>query len=75
MTLKYAFNLSGGRSIDQEGANRAALKRSVLDGLIERQLLIDIAADLGISASTDAAEERIVENEIYLTRSIADYWR
>ncbi len=71
-TLKYAFNLSGGRNLDQDSAERSAHMHSVLNGLIERQLLIDLANDFSISASIKAAEERIVKNEIYLTLSITD---
>ncbi len=71
-TFKYAFNISGGRSIDSDDAKRMELQNSILRGLIERQLLLGLAKDLGISASTDAAESRIADNEIYLSRSIED---
>ncbi|MCP4680159.1 MAG: hypothetical protein GY854_32630 [Deltaproteobacteria bacterium] len=72
VTFKYAFNISGGRSIDSDDAKRMDLQRSVLNGLIERQLLLGVAKELGISASTDAAESRIADNELYLSRSIED---
>jgi hypothetical protein len=70
-TLKYAFNLMGGRRSDHTDAQRSSLQLSVLRGLIERQLVLNAAEKLGISASTDEAEERIVKNELYLTQSLS----
>ncbi|MCP4606794.1 MAG: hypothetical protein GY847_40850 [Proteobacteria bacterium] len=72
LTLKYAFNLSGGRGMDRDGADRAALQRSVLEGIIERQLLIGLADELGISASKDEAESKIIKNNISLSRSLRE---
>jgi peptidyl-prolyl cis-trans isomerase D len=70
MAFRYAFNLSGGRNINEREGNRAGLQRAVLAGLVERQLLLDMAEEIGVSASTDEAEERIAKNEFYLTRPI-----
>ncbi len=69
-TVTYAFNLLGGRSIGQDDAEWSRLRRSTLDGLIERELLLGLAKETGISASTDEAEERVVNNEFFLTRPL-----
>lgn len=69
-TLKYAFNLSGGRNMDFDESQRIAKQREVLNGIIERQLLLDAADDFGIFASTEEAEDKIVRNDIYLSQSV-----
>ena len=71
LTFRYAFNLSGGRNIDREEAARTGMQAVVLEGLIERQLLLDMAKEMGISASIDEAETNIASNEIYLSRPIS----
>ncbi|MDJ0762352.1 MAG: peptidylprolyl isomerase [Myxococcota bacterium] len=71
-TMQYAFNLSGGNTTDQTDVQRSAFKLSVLSGLIERQLLLNMAQQLQITASKEEAEDRIIDNKIYLTRPLKD---
>jgi peptidyl-prolyl cis-trans isomerase D len=70
-TFRYALNLLGGRDVAQDSAQYEQVRMTALEGLVERQLLLNTAASAGISASADEAEERIVRNEIYLTVPVA----
>jgi peptidyl-prolyl cis-trans isomerase D len=65
--FKYAVNMIGGRDVSQDAAAYDQLRRTALEGLIERQLLLNLALSTGISASRDEAEDRIVGGEIFLT--------
>ena len=69
-TLDYAYYLLGGRSLNPNEGEGASLKLSALEGLIERSLLLALAEDVGITASSEEAVERIVTSEIYLSRPI-----
>jgi peptidyl-prolyl cis-trans isomerase D len=66
-TFKYAVNILGARDVSQDSAEFARMRKIALEGLIERQLLLNIAESAGISASMDEVEDRIVRNEIYFT--------
>ncbi|MBW2277146.1 MAG: peptidylprolyl isomerase, partial [Deltaproteobacteria bacterium] len=70
-TFKYALNILGARDVSQDSAEYAKMRAVALEGLIERQLLLNIARDAGISASVDEVEHRIVRNEIFFTVPIA----
>jgi peptidyl-prolyl cis-trans isomerase D len=72
MTFRYAVNLLGGREIGREDPSWAPFRQSVMEGLIERELLLHMAAEAGITASKDMAEERIANNEVYLSRPIKE---
>lgn len=73
-TLRYAMNLMGGRSAD-DPAQRVALQRMALDGLVERQLLVSLADEMGISADMDEALDMIAGDKIYLTRPVDDLYK
>jgi peptidyl-prolyl cis-trans isomerase D len=66
-TAKYALNILGARDISTESAEYVQVRSMALEGLVERQLLLNIADSAGISASQDEVEDRIVNNEIYFT--------
>ena len=70
-TLEYAYNLLGGRGLNRNDADGVSLRMSALDGLIERSLLLETATDLGITASSDEAVDRIVNSRLMLTRPVA----
>jgi peptidyl-prolyl cis-trans isomerase D len=69
-TLEYAFNLMGGRGLDRDDGEGVSLKMAALDGLVERSLLLDMASDIGITATTDEAVNNIIHNRLMLTRSV-----
>jgi len=69
-TYKCAFNLLGGRNVSSNSAEYHELKRAVVDGLIERQLLLNLAAKSGITASREEAEQNVVDSKLLLTTSI-----
>ncbi len=70
-TLDYAYNLLGGRGLDPNDSQASTLRLSALEGLIERGLLLDVAKDLGITATQEEALQRFMDNDkVYLTRPI-----
>ncbi|HRZ94813.1 MAG TPA: peptidylprolyl isomerase [Candidatus Paceibacterota bacterium] len=69
-TLRFATNLIGGRNVDRRSNEWSELQRGVLEGLVERQLLIDMADELGFTVSTEEAEKAVARNEFFLTRPI-----
>lgn len=71
-TFQYASRLSGGDNSDRTDAQVSALNLSVLSGLIERQLLLNLAEYMGITASIEEAENEIIKNKIYVTRDLKD---
>ncbi len=66
-TYKYAFNLMGGRNLSRGSAEWVQTSQTVIDGLTERQLLLGLAQQAGITASVDETEERILNGEMYAT--------
>ncbi len=71
-TLKYAFRMMGGRSLTEEDPQAVSLRHLALEGIIERELLMSLAEEFGITASADEAEHNIADNKFYLTRPIKD---
>ncbi len=69
-TYKCAFNLVGGRNLATNSAEYHQLKKATIDGLIERQLLLNLAAKSGISASKEQAEDNVIKSELYLSTAI-----
>ena len=63
----FAINLAGGREVDRDSAQFAKLKGQVLEGLIERQLLVILGRESGVTASRDEAEQNIVDNRLFFT--------
>ncbi|MFO8073627.1 MAG: peptidylprolyl isomerase [Polyangia bacterium] len=65
--LQYAIALAGGGQLAPESAEYEMLQRDVLRGLIERQLLLQLAENAGITASRDEAEKRIINDQVFLS--------
>lgn len=74
-TLQYAFRMMGGRSLTEDDPQAVSLRHLALEGVIERELLVSLAGELGITASSDEAEENIANNKFYLTRPVKDVIR
>ncbi|MBN2670871.1 MAG: peptidylprolyl isomerase [Deltaproteobacteria bacterium] len=70
-TLNYALNMNVDREISQESPEYAALRQQVAKGLVERQLLLNMAQKAGVSASTEEAQENIINGEFFITRPIS----
>jgi peptidyl-prolyl cis-trans isomerase D len=69
-SYRMMFNLFGGRAMAQDSAEHAAVQSAVVDGLIERQLLLGLAEKAGISASASEVEDHIVKNEFFVTQPV-----
>jgi peptidyl-prolyl cis-trans isomerase D len=70
-TVRYALNLMGARGAEED-AQRYAMQKQALDGLVERQLLVSLAESMGISADMDEALDEIAADRIYLTRPVGE---
>lgn len=70
-TLNYAMNMTVNRDISSESPEYAMLRNEVAKGLVERQLLLNMAAKAGISASVDEAQENIINGDFFITRNIS----
>ncbi len=68
--FQQAYNLQGGRSYGQNDPQAARLRIDTLNGLIERELLVNMAEDLGITASKDEAEDRIIDSTLSISRPL-----
>jgi peptidyl-prolyl cis-trans isomerase D len=64
------LNLFGGRALARDSAEYASAQRTVVDALIERQLLLGLAAEAGIAASDSETEDRIVKNEFLVSQPV-----
>ncbi|NLN62439.1 MAG: hypothetical protein GX146_06120 [Myxococcales bacterium] len=69
--FRYAMNMSATDNLSTESAEYSALRQFVARGLIERQILLNLAEKAGISASTEEAADTILNGDYYITRSIA----
>ncbi|MCK9459113.1 MAG: peptidylprolyl isomerase [Proteobacteria bacterium] len=69
-SFRIMLNLFGGRALARDSAEYASVQRAVIDGLVERQLLLGLADEVGISASDSEVEDRIVKNEFLVTQSV-----
>jgi peptidyl-prolyl cis-trans isomerase D len=69
--FQQAYNLQGGRNFGQNDPEATTLRLETLNGLIERELLINLANDVGVTASKDEAEDRIINSELSVSRSLA----
>jgi len=69
-SYRTMLNLFGGRALARDSAEFAGVQRNVVDGLIERQLLLGLAEEAGISASDSEIEDRIVKNQFLVTQPI-----
>ncbi|MBN2528919.1 MAG: peptidylprolyl isomerase [Deltaproteobacteria bacterium] len=70
-TLDYAINMNTNRDLSQDSPEYASLRQQVAKGLVERQLLLNMAKKAGISASTEEAQENVIKGEFYITRPIS----
>jgi peptidyl-prolyl cis-trans isomerase D len=69
--FQQAYNLQGGRNYGQNDPEATTLRLETLNGLIERELLISLADDIGVTASRDEAEDRIINSKLSVSRSLA----
>jgi peptidyl-prolyl cis-trans isomerase D len=69
-SYRTMLNLFGGRALARDSAEYAGVQRTVVEGLIERQLLLGLADEAGISASDSEVEDRIVKNEFLVTQPV-----
>ncbi|MBN2716509.1 MAG: peptidylprolyl isomerase [Deltaproteobacteria bacterium] len=70
-TLEYAINMNTNRDLGKDSPEYASLRQQVAKGLVERQLLLNMAEKAGISASTDEAHENIINGDFFITRPIS----
>lgn len=71
-TLEYAYNLLGGRGMNKNDADGISLRMSALDGLVERSLLLEMAENVGITATSEEAVDHVVKSRLLLTRPVAE---
>jgi peptidyl-prolyl cis-trans isomerase D len=69
-SYRTMLNLFGGRALARDSAEYASTQRLVVEGLIERQLLLQLADGVGISASDSETEDRIVKNEFLVSQPV-----
>jgi len=69
-SYRTMLNLFGGRAVARDSAEYSGLQRTVIDGLVERQLLLGLAEKAGISASDSEVEDRIVKNQFLVTQPV-----
>jgi parvulin-like peptidyl-prolyl isomerase len=62
--FRYGFMLSGGAQVPPKYAKQERLKETVMDRLIERQLLADEASRLGFVVTDQEAEDQISDAKI-----------
>jgi peptidyl-prolyl cis-trans isomerase D len=63
-TFRYGFMLSGGAQVPAKYAKQERLKETVLDRLIERELLAAEADRLGFAVTEDEVNDQIVDSKI-----------
>jgi len=69
-SFRWAYVMNGGRSIPLEDQKRTGLKESTLQGLIERQLMVRRAREIGLAVSDDDVDSSIIRGEFLITKPI-----
>ncbi len=69
-SYRILLNLFGGRALGRDTADFSSVQSSVVNALIERQLLVGLAEKAGISATAEEVEDRIVKNEFLVSQPI-----
>jgi peptidyl-prolyl cis-trans isomerase D len=64
--FRYGFMLMGGGQKNPKAAQQERLKETVMDMLIERELLVETADKLGIVVSEEEVEDEIAESRLTL---------
>lgn len=67
-----AYGLVVPRGIDPKDVRQLSLRRKVLDGLVERELLVRQARDLGLGVGTDAVEAELEAGRAHVSIPAAD---
>ncbi len=70
-TMDYAYNMLGGRNLNGNDSDGLSLRMTALDGLVERGLLLNMAEEVGITASADEAVDRIIKGNMSLSRPVS----
>lgn len=70
-TVNYAINMNINREISEDSPEFVSLRQQVTKGLVERQLLLNMAEKANISASTEEAQKNIINGEFFITRPIS----
>jgi peptidyl-prolyl cis-trans isomerase D len=66
-----AFALVAPRGIEPKDIKRLGLRRLVLDGLVERELLLKEARDLKLNVSGDAVEQQLMAGRMHVSLPVA----
>jgi len=69
-SFRWAYVMNGGRSIPLEDQKRTGLKESTLQGLIERQLMVRRAWEMGLAVSDDDVDSSIIKGQFFITKPI-----
>src|SRR3954468_5168912 len=67
-----SFGLIVPRGVDPKGARQLALHKKVLDGLVERELLVAEAERLGISVSANEVEDELFNGRAHVSLPAED---
>ncbi len=63
---RYAMLATGGANMSGDMARRRRIRETVMDGLIQRELLAQAAANAGFSITDEEVDERIAKGEFYV---------
>jgi peptidyl-prolyl cis-trans isomerase D len=67
---RWAWVMHGGDERTPKEAKAMRLRETVMDGLVERELLVHQARQLGLRVTEDDVEDSLLDNRLYLTSSV-----
>lgn len=67
---RWAYTMHNGDQMQPKEAKAMRLRESVMDGLIERELLVHQARKLGLRVTEDEVDDALLENKLFLTSSV-----
>ncbi len=67
---RWAWVMHNGDQVQPKEAKAMRLRENVMDGLIERELLVDQAHGLGLKVTEDEVEDALLDNRLFLTSSV-----
>lgn len=67
---RWAWIMHSGNQMQPKEAKAMRLRETVMDGLIERELLVHEARRLNLRVSEDDVEEMLLSNKLYITSSV-----
>ncbi len=73
--VKFFQQLTGGKSLTNKQVEQFGIKDQVIDSLVSQKIMVNLAKEIGLNASTDTISKTIKEQEVFQTNEKFDLQR